>query len=339
METITFGDNKFSVAEFNNLIRSDINNTADGQLCKVAAESGSSYIRMQVFEEGFTRRILPAEAISYGELSEFFTDVPGKIIEVEAPQSVAASGPFDRAMPTQYYFAPKAGVFFYDIKTPKFQKNIKTLNTYKMDLRRMIMDNALKSITKQEDWDFIQLTKEALGAGGLEVKLSGGLNRNSIVEIAKIMGKQNLPQGTALTNFSTFMDFCKLGRNAWGGDGAEKTLREGADGMGEAVMCGVKFISTYKSDIVNDNIIYLYTQPDYLGRFYELEQPTMYVEKKQDRITCEAMETIGMTIVNTRGVAAVSLFGGTQSSNTPYPIPGLRKADTAIIPVNGGAQA
>lgn len=318
--SISFGDQNLSVDQFNQLLRADINNTASGGLCKVAAEAGNSYIRMQVFEEGFTRRILPAEAIDYSELTTFFTDVPGKIIEVEPTQSVAASGPFDRAMPTQYFFAPKAGVFFYDIKTPKFQKNVKTLNTYKMDLRKIVMDNALKSITKQEDWDFIQLANECVnsGNGGVSISFSGGLNRNTIAEMAKIMGKQNLPQGTVLTNFSTFTDLIKLGRNAWGGDGAEKNLVEG---MQTDTMCGMKFISTYKADIVADNVAYIFTQPDYLGKFYELVQPEMFVKKEQDRITMEAMETIGMTIVNTRGVAKVTLFGNHTASNTYYPIP------------------
>lgn len=334
--SISFGDNKYTVDQFNSIIRADINNTADNGLCKVASEAGSSYIRMQVFEDGFTRRILPAEPIDYSELSTFFHDVPGKIGEVEPTQSVAASVPFDHAMDTLYYMAPKYLTTFYDIKTPKFQKNVKNLNTYKMDLRKVIMDNALKSITKQEDWDFVELTESALSVGGATVTFSGGLNRSSIVEMAKIMGRQNLPQGTVLTNFSTFMDFIKLGRNAWGGDGAEKMLREGAEGMGEPVMCGMKFISTYKSDIVNDNVSYIYTQPDYLGKFYELEQPVVYVEKRQDRITCEAMETLGMSIVNTRGVAKVILFNGTESSNTPYPIPEQGKVNPTITLPSGG---
>ena len=330
--TIEFGGNKLTPEQFNSVILSDIRNTQEGGQCKLAAEAGNSYIRMQVFEEGFTRRILPAETIDYSELDAFAnTDVPGKILEVEPTQSVAVSGPFDRATGVLFYAAPKATVYFYDIKTPKFEKNEKTINTYKMDIRKIVMDNALKSITKQEDADFITLTDQALLNGGAEVTFLGGLNRSSIVEMAKLMGKQNLPQGTVLTNNSTFLDFCKMGRNAWGGDQAQDLLRKGPEGMGDPVMCGMKFISTYKSDIIPDNIAYIYTQPDYLGKFYELVEPTMYVEKKQDRIRMEAMETIGMTIVNTRGVAKIKLFGSATSANTPYPIPGTYKPAAVTV--------
>ena len=314
-----FGD--MDVAQLNDAIKAEINSTKDGGICKLAAESGNSYIRMQLFEEGFTRRILPAQPVDYSELNQFYDETLGMIIEVEPTQTISASVPFDAAQPTLSYMAPKAGLFFYDIKTPKFQKNIKILNSYKMDLRKIMMDNALKSMSKQEDSDFIDLTKYAADNGGVSITFAGGINRNTIVEMAKIMQKQNLPQGINLLSNATFLDFCKLGRNAWGGDGAQDNLVKGPEAIKEASLMGMSFISTSKSDLVNDNVCYLYTQPDFLGRFAELEKPTVYVDREQDRITFEASETIGMTIVNTRGVAKVVFFDNNASINTPYPIP------------------
>lgn len=314
-----FGD--MDLNQLNSAIKAEINAAKDNESCKFAAEAGNSYIRMQLFEEGFTRRILPAEPVDYSELNQFWDETLGMIIEVEPTQVLSASVPLDAAQPTQFYYAPKAGLFFYDIKTPKFQKNIKLLNTYKMDLRKIMMDNALKSMSKQEDFDFITLTKAAIAAGGANITFAGGINRNTIVEMAKIMQKQNLPQGVALINNTTFMDFCKLGRNAWGGDGAEKNLVKGPEALGEATLMGLSFISTKKSDLVNDNVAYIYTQPDFLGRFKELEKPTVYVERRQDRITFEASETIGMSLINCRGVCGISFFGGNASTNTPYPVP------------------
>jgi hypothetical protein len=314
-----FGD--MDLSQLNDAIKAEINSVKDGDTCKFAAESGNSYIRMQLFEEGFARRIMPAQPVDYSELNQFFDETLGMIIEVEPTQTVSASVPFDAAQPTLHYFAPKAGLFFYDIKTPKFQKNIKLLNSYKMDLRKIMMDNALKSMSKQEDFDMIQLLNSCTSAGGVEVTFKGGLNRNTVVEMAKIMQKQNLPQGVCLLNNSTFLDFCKLGRNAWGGDGAQENLVKGPEAIKEASLMGLSFISTSKADLVNDNVCYMVTQPDFLGRFAELEKPVMYVKREQDRITMEASETIGMTIVNTRGVAKIKFFGEAASANTPYPIP------------------
>lgn len=317
---ITFGNDTMTQEQYNAELRAELRNgKGDGRLA-FASTTGTSYIRMQVFEEGFARKILPAEAITPDELSEFFTDVPGKIIEVEPAQGVSATLPFDTANETLYYMAPKSAVFFFDIKTPRYQKNIKMLDTYRtMDLRKVMMDLALKSMSKQEDWEFVQLSEDAVAASGGVLTFVSGISRNTITELGKIMGKRMLPNGLVLCNNATMLDFAKMGRDAWGGDGAEKLLREGPKSLGEPVMMGMKFLSTLKSDIVNDNVLYLYTQPDYLGKFYELEAPTMYVERKEDRITMNANETIGMTIVNTAGVAKAQLFGGALSVNSGYP--------------------
>ena len=329
MSNKVFGD--LDIAQLNDAIKSEINSVQDGGYCKFAAESGNSYIRMQLFEEGFARRIMTAQPVDYSELNQFFGETLGMIIEVEPTQTVSASVPFDAAQPTLHYMAPKAGLFFYDIKTPKFQKNVKILNSYKMDLRKIMMDNALKSMSKQEDFDMIQLLNSCVkpGEGGVTVSFAGGLNRNTVVEMAKIMQKQNLPQGICLVNNSTFLDFCKLGRNAWGGDGAQENLEKGPSAIKDAKLMDISFIATSKADLVNDNVAYMVTQPDFLGRFAELEKPVVYVEKKQDRITMEASETIGMTIVNTRGVAKIVFYAANPVTNTSYPIPFSGPVDVA----------
>ena len=325
-DNTVFGD--MTLPQLNAAILSELNSAKDGDICKFASEAGNSYIRMQLFEQGFTRRIMPARPVSYADLNQFFDETLGMIIEVEPTQTVSASVPLDTAMPTLLYFAPKAPLYFYDIKTPKFEKNVKILNSYKMDLRKIMMDNALKSMSKQEDSDFVTLTVDAVNAGGVNVTFAGGINRNSIVELAKIMQKQNLPQGICLLNNSTFLDFCKLGRNAWGGDGAQRTLEKGPEAINEASLVGINFLSTNKADLVNDNVAFIYTQPDYLGVFGELEKPVMYVEKKQDRVRMEASETVGMTIVNTRGTAKVTFMAA--GTNTPYPVPYSKDGNNAI---------
>ena len=83
-----FGD--MDVAQLNDAIKAEINSVKDGGICKLAAESGNSYIRMQLFEEGFTRRILPAQPVDYSELNQFYDETLGMIIEVEPTQAVSA---------------------------------------------------------------------------------------------------------------------------------------------------------------------------------------------------------------------------------------------------------
>ena len=323
MEDNTLKFANMNPAEVSAAIRQEVLTAPEGSTCKFASESGTSYIRMRVYEEGFARKILPVQTISNDDLSQFVAgENLGVIGEVEPTQELSISVPFDVAAPTTYYWGGRTVVPLFDIKTPRLQHNIKRLATYQMDLRKIKMDLALKSITKQEDWELITLANQAVTASGNTFAFTGGISRNTVTEMSKIMGKNSLNNGIALTNDSTFRDFMKLGQNAWGGPGAEKMLREGPKALGEPVMAGMKWLSTFKADIVNDNDIWLFTEPDYLGRFLEYQAPTMYVKREEDRITMNANETIGMAIVNTAGVAKVQLFNTIYAaSNTPYPLP------------------
>lgn len=323
MENNTFKFAGMNEAEINAAIKQEVLNAPVGSTCKFASESGTSYIRMRVYEEGFARKILPVQNITNNDLLPMVAgENLGVLVEIEPTQSLATSVPFDVAMPTEYYWGDRAVVTLFDIKTNRLQHNIKRLATYKMDLRKIKMDNALKAITKQEDWELIHLADQATSASGLTFAFAGGISRNTVTEMSKIMGKNLLNPGLVLTNDATFRDFMKLGQNAWGGPGAEKMLREGPKALGEPVMGGMKWLSTLKADIVNDNVAYIFTEPDYLGRFFEYQAPTLYVKREEDRITMNANETIGMAIINTNGVAKVTLFSGVSTmSNTAYPLP------------------
>ena len=65
-------------------------------------------------------------------------------------------------------------------------------------------------------------------------------------------------------------------------------------------------IFTIKRDLVTDNVIYLFAEPQFLGKFYTLHEVTMYVEKKKDILRTSAREIISVTIANVAGVAKVT---------------------------------
>ena len=300
----------------------------EGQgMCKNASDLSSAYIRIINREDGFLRKILPAETIGEKDLDAFLTtDRPGKLITVEPVGYPAVSLPFNSSAEIQYYYASKALVTFFDIKTPRFQKNVYELMTYKdVDLRKVVVDNALKDLQKEEDAGFIGNVDAICGTsvnpsttGNYFAFTTGGVSRDNWVEISKIMGKKMLRNGIALMNDATFREFGKLTRNNAGGDLSEKLWKEGMSGLGSSSLFGINILSTLKADLVNDNVCYLFTEPDYLGKLYELKKPTMYVERKEDILTVNAGEKIGCTIVNTAGVAKC-VFGSTEGTNSTYP--------------------
>lgn len=325
---VKVGGEEMPLEVLNNVLISDLNSCTDG-MCKKAADLSSAYlIKMIVREDGFLRKILPPEQIGEQDLDKFPDhDRPGKIITIEPAGYPAATLPFGVSNDIQYYYASKAVVPFFDIKTPRFQKNVYELMTYKdIDLRKVVVDNALKDMQKQEDAGFIAGVDQICGAttgNGNYFTFSGGLNRDTWVETSKIMGKKMLHNGIALMNDATLREFGKLDRTEWGGDGAETVWKEGMSGMGDGKLFGMNILSTLKADIVNDNIVYLFTEPDYLGKMYELQKPTMYVKREEDILTVNAGEKIGTIIANTAGVAKIKFNSATSFTNSDYPIPSV----------------
>jgi hypothetical protein len=54
--------------------------------------------------------------------------------------------------------------------------------------------------------------------------------------------------------------------------------------------------------------VYLFTEPGFFGKFYTLQEVTMYVEKKKDILRFSARETISVTIANVAGVCKVNFL-------------------------------
>ena len=105
-------------AEVSTAIRQEVLNAPEGSVCKFASESGTSYIRMRVYEEGFARKILPVQTITNDDLSQFVAgENLGVIVEVEPTQVLSTSVPFDVAAPTEYYWGGRTIVPLFDIKT------------------------------------------------------------------------------------------------------------------------------------------------------------------------------------------------------------------------------
>ena len=284
---------------------------------KVASDFSSAYIRMINREDGFLRKIIPAESVSANDFwRDPNSDRPAVMVTIEPTGSPAASLPFNSNAEIQYYYASKAIIPFFDIKTPRFQKNVYELMTYKdIDLRKVVVDNALKDMQKCEDAGFIGRVDQIVSGNGTFTFT--GLSRESWVEVSKIMGKKMLRNGIALMNDATFREFGKWSRDQVGGDLSEKMFKEGMSGLGDSKIFGMNILSTLKADIVNDNTCYLFTESDYLGKLYELQKPTMYVSREEDILTVNANEKIGLGIINTAGVNKI-IFGAA-GTNTDYP--------------------
>lgn len=286
----------------------------DGNV-KEAAAAGTNMIRRRIREEGFTRRIIPPQNVGNEDLDRAIEhDRPIIIEDMEPLSKGAKSIPFGDSADSQTFYGNKYSVVFNPITTPEWTKDVNELRTYRMDLRQVITDNSLKDIQTEEDGKFIAMVDEIVGAvGGVgaagvaqNFNIAGGITRDTYVEVTSKLEDQNLNNGVFLMNRRTAKEFLKWDRSEIGGDLAQDLFQQGLSALKEAVVGGVKHIFTIKRNLVPDNVVYLFTEPGFLGKFYVLSDVTMFVEKKKDILRFSAREVLGLTIANVAGVAKIN---------------------------------
>lgn len=300
----------------------------DGEKLEKLAAAGEDYIRTHIRESGFMRKILPPRTITNEELDRVAEhDRPVRIEELETNHKGAVSLPFNVSSDTEFFYGPKGVIEFFNIKTPVFTKSINELRTYRHDIRKVVTEHALNDVETREDAGLIDLVDQIVGAtpgaassytglvqhfkagdgtGGTDAALAGGMSKEVYVEIKKKIGTR-LNNGVFLMNTQTAKEFEKYDALALGDDYAGKIFKEGLKGIGDATIGGVPHIYTIKDDLVPDNVIYIFTEPNYLGRFYILDDIRLFVKREEDQIKMHASETIGAGILNAAGVIKVDL--------------------------------
>ena len=281
---------------------------------KNAIDAINDFTRIRVREDGFQRRILPPLQISNDELDrQVWTDKPVKIIDKEPNSPAAISVPYG-TLPTNFYIrGPRYQVTFDRLVTPRFTKDVEELRTYVMDIRQILSDNAIKDMLAEEDSKFISAVNTALIAadtvtptsGVVQWKtIGGGITRESMQDAFKVMPSTpfHLETHTVLINNVTIRELLKWGRDEVGGDKSQDLLW---DGWSTAEFMRARWIITIKRDLVPDNTIFMFSDPKFIGKFFLLEDTTMYIKREAWMLEFFAYETIGASIGHTGGLARV----------------------------------
>lgn len=294
-----------------------ISNAENGELTKVASAS-TSVIRTEIREDGFTRKIIKPKMIGNEDLDRTeLHDRPVIIEEIETSSKGAYTLPFNKDTEGQTYYGPKGIIEFFTIKTPRYYKNVDELRTYRHDIRKLITEKALKDIQTEEDGHFINGidtivgSPTGVGAAGVQqnFNINGGITRNTYTELKKILQRQRLNNGVFLMNRQTAVEFEKWHHDEWGGSNVQDVTTKGLTGaMKDSQLFGIPHIFTIKDELIPDNVVYLFTEPSFLGKFYILQDTTMYVKKEEDIISFNASEKIGLGVLNVAGVARVNFL-------------------------------
>lgn len=284
-----------------------------GQI-KEAQDMVTDYTRIRIRESSAFEKILPAVKISNSDLDpQLDTDKNVKLVEREPNSPAAITIPLG-TQPIQYYIrGDRYPVFFDRITTVKFTKDISELRTYSMDIRQVITDQAILDMDFEFDRKMLAAVDSIVGAENSTNPFTGivqnriindplGITRNSLFELRKILPSTfaHLDTATILVNNITIHDVAKFDRAQVGGDLSQQML---INGFQEKKLLGCNWIVTNKTELVPNNVFYLFASPEFIGKSFILEDITMYIDKRAYNLEWFAYCERGATIGNPASVA------------------------------------
>lgn len=313
---------------------------ASGDLNK-AAEVATDFTRLTLREEGLLRKILPPQTITAAETDkQIDTEEPVKIVDKEVSQPLSMSVGFATLPKNRIMKGDRYRVDFARLLSPSYFQDIRRLEQYDYDIRNVFKENAVKDHMTAEDVPFFNTVDTIVGATGNTASTvtgkvqyydftSASLNplgmatstfdmRLAMVESLKILSKGYSYGGTlganqtpirlntdmVVMNVNTGRDYLKL-QHLNIGDLSTELFK---NGLSVTNLLGHKHLFTMKDDIVKDGEVYFFAAPQFLGKFYELEQPTMFVDRRAFMIEFFIYSSIGASIGNPFGVAKAKLF-------------------------------
>jgi hypothetical protein len=305
-----------------------------------AAEVATDFTRLTLREEGLLRKILPPQTITAAELDkQLDTDEPVKIVDKEVSQPLSMSVGFATLPKNRIMKGDRYRVDFARILSPSYFQDVRRLEQYDYDIRNVFKENAIKDHMTAEDVPFFQTVDAIVGNNGNNVSavtgkvqyydftntaknplgISTGWTREALVESTKILSKGFTPAGAALgaeqtpirlntdlivMNVNTGREYLKF-QHVNIGDLSTELFK---GGLSATTLLGHKHLFTMKDDIVKDGEVYYFAAPQFLGKFYELEQPTMFVDRRAFMVEFFIYSSIGASIGNPFGVAKAKFF-------------------------------
>lgn len=333
------------------------------------AEFGGTYIRDRLREVSFFRKILPPQPVQRTECQRSVNhDTLVKIVDIE-PNSRAMSMSF-RGQPTARFIrAPRYEIPFFTISSEKFEKTEQELLAYEMPITKIIEENSVKDIQEIEDRQALIYTETAvqyyqLDANGNVATAMSAANvlTGAVVSSSVVKGEGALAAGGA--GFTVYPvlkpDFIKLKKllhrrklraerilmtepdyddiSAWTIQdvGMQIAGETSTEGWKSNTVVGLKIIRTIKTDILREGNIYCFTAPEFMGRFYVLNQTKFYIDKIANLITWQSWEDIAIGIGNISSIVKLELYAG---SVTPGALSGgsegaLPKAEEDLGAIN-----
>lgn len=285
---------------------------------KEASTAGTQVLRRRIREDGLLPKILTPTPANDSMLTRFPNHENPVIVREREPDSPGAvSVPFGAGYDTMFYYADAYICEFFRVQTPELVKDINHLRPIRYNLVKWIQDNMLKDIQTQVDFfawnvfDQVVGPVEGIGAAGYEQnhRIVGDITRQTYPLVESYLEDHELNNGIYVMNRKTAKKFRTNFDAVDYGDGlATETFKNGTAALNKNIG-GVPHLFTIKRGLIPDNVIYIFTEENFLGNFDVLEDVKLHVKKEKDFIHMSACETLAVTIGNVAGIHRVEFTG------------------------------
>ncbi len=295
----------------------------DQGMTKEAGSAMSTFVRQRLREDGFTRKIFTPMMVTASDLDRGLDDQPRVIIEKE-PDSVAATLTLSGTGELRYFRGNRYEVGFYKIESNEFTKSKFELATYKTDIRHILQENSVKDIQKIEDGNLItglgnifrtrttDFAENPTNGYLTSTSLDGTTVVDRLMQLIQFLVDDFQKPGKLLISHQLYLAVLREPATQLGDGFATKAFADGVINN----FYGFEIVTTNKSDILSSSyltdgtlgttratkgdIAIAFAPENYLGQFYSMQEPTVFLKSEADMISFKTYEHIGIGIGNTQ---------------------------------------
>jgi len=293
-----------------------------------ATEGLQEILRTTADEQSFARPLLGAKKITPEDCDRLpTTRKPVKIDEMEQECDLAVTIPFGGQPMNSYMHLPLFVTTFARNVSPRVYDDKANLMMYTGDIEQLFYTLLLREVLDQEvratvaTMDLIlgdlgsvaTDTYTATGAKGYTEVGTYSTTAQGYAMQAMPSTYGNLAAATLLVNNITVWDMNDIMRATAVGDSlAERTWLEGYQVVD--TILGVDLMVTMKNRVVDDDDMYILTDPEHLGRMYILEDATLVNESRAWNMNMFLYTMLGGSLPNSGALRKVA-FSGTFSGS------------------------
>ena len=269
--------------------------TPDGR--EKLAQVTESFIRTKLREVSFGWQILPPVQVDDTVLERSTEhDTLVKIEELE-PDADAQVINFRGRPDTKYIRQNRIAIPIWPISTPKYEKDETELRASRSPLTKIVEENSLLELQRIIDDSFMSSANTAVTDSGMtyDDTVETALSTAFIKRVVKKLDNEERRAALLLLTKGLWDDVL-----AWGSEeaGTEWVSKKTQEGVKSGDQLGFRVITSIKKSIIKRNELWIFTEPNFLGRSFILENPKFWINKDFRTIQMIAYMDIGMALVN-----------------------------------------